>query len=147
MHGLGSLVWPFSTSFNPLISALLEKLHSIWYATSILLQNWLQCCIQLVNLTEIFATWGKWWDLMTQESHCIVDCSDLNSKFCSCNYQFPRSATSFFFQSMASIHLIKHGIYAQLRWKHSFPCWCDCITDFTDPKSLGCATFKRLLGY
>jgi len=97
MHGLGSLVWPFSTSFNPLMSALLEKLHSIWYATSIPLQNWLQCCIQLVNLTVIFATWGKWWDLTTQESHCIVDCSDLNSKFCLCNYQFPRSATSFSF--------------------------------------------------
>jgi len=29
---------------------------------------------------------------------------------------------------MASIHLDKHGIYAQLREKHTFPRWRNCIT-------------------
>ena len=36
-----------------------------------------------------------------------------------------------FLQWMVLIHLNKHGIYAQLRWKHTFPWWCDCVTNFT----------------
>lgn len=48
--GLRSCVRPFSISFNPLISALLEKSHfNNWYGISIPLQNWLQWCMWLIS--------------------------------------------------------------------------------------------------
>ena len=61
------------------------------------------------------------------------------------SYQITHS-TQVFLQSMASIHLNKHGIlfYAQLRRKDTFPWWCACVTDFTHQRH---AIFKRLLGY
>ena len=50
-----------------------------------------------------------------------------------------------FLQSVASIHLNKDGIYAQLRWKHTSPWWRDCVTDFTHLGPLGRQSWKDCL--
>ena len=55
MHGLGSYVWPFGSSFQRLIFALVDELHSNRYGVSIPLQSCLQCCLLLVNSSEIFS--------------------------------------------------------------------------------------------
>ena len=124
MHCLGLSFWLFRISFIPLISTLLEKLID-W--------SWLQCCLQLVNLTEIFEPWNKLREHETRVSLC---CWNLVHGTIKSLVQ-----QQVFLQSVASIHLSKHGIYAQLRCTH-FSVMAQMYTDFIHPRPLGVQSLK-----
>ena len=102
------------------------------------LQSFLQCCLQPVNSLHHVT------NCENSQCKCIPVSLTVNTWTANFVNGIIKSLVQqqVFLKSVVSIHLNKHGIYAQLRWKHSFPWQYDCVTDFTHPRPLGVQSSK-----
>lgn len=122
MQRLGSYVWPFSICFNSLISAWLEKLNSNWYGISFpckgaCSQHYVVCRWQIQQGSLCY---------ITNEENSWCKCLIVSLTVNTWTANFVHEIIKFLFQqqvflqSVVSIQLDKHGIYAQQRKKTRF---------------------------
>lgn len=98
-------------------SSVFLLMHSfLLYLRSTIIQSCLQGCLKLVDSPCI----NKSLELTTQASQVLLTVKTLTGNFV---HEIIRSfIQQVFLQSVAPIHLDKHGsIYAQLRKRNSFP--------------------------